>query len=344
MPPPSEGRVPSPPSISVIITAYNRRRFLSAAIDSVLQQLDPSANDELVVMKNFEDAALDRSLTDQGVRVLSSGSVTHGVAIARAIRESQGDLIAFLEDDDLFVGDKLRRLRDIFASHPGTRFLHNGYLEIDEQGNPARPSDERRSIDLGMRGRSPEMYDGAEKRRKFRRMGAALPEAHLSCMAVSRTSVLGALDLLERLSIGVDYFLFVCGVVSNGPVCVVPDKLTAYRRHPDSNSLSLSYDPDWYERLVQGSKELASATSELIERQGTPELAGLFEGELAAHELFVTISNPLVRRREIVEGIAKVLARPGTLLGVGRVSLVVRALTYSISPQRARAIWWPSPG
>lgn len=48
------------PKLSVVITAHNRRKFLRAAVDSVLSQSLARSEYEVIVVKNFRDQNLDR--------------------------------------------------------------------------------------------------------------------------------------------------------------------------------------------------------------------------------------------------------------------------------------------
>jgi len=56
------------PYISVIITAFNRKNYLLYAVDSVLNQTISKEMYEIIVIKNFEDAEIDRYLESKNVR------------------------------------------------------------------------------------------------------------------------------------------------------------------------------------------------------------------------------------------------------------------------------------
>ncbi len=107
------------PKVSVIIPTYNRRDFVREAIASVLAQ---SYHDfELLVVddgSNDDTAAIVQEFA--GVRYILqpnrgvSAARNHGVAL------SNGELLAFLDSDDLWQPRKLACQVAFFTAHPET--------------------------------------------------------------------------------------------------------------------------------------------------------------------------------------------------------------------------------
>ena len=93
--------------VSVIIPVYNGENYLSQAIDSVIDQTYSPI--ELIIV--------DDGSTDKSKEIASSYSQVNyvyqenqGVAIARntGIFKSQGEYIAFLDQDDIWTANKLK--------------------------------------------------------------------------------------------------------------------------------------------------------------------------------------------------------------------------------------------
>lgn len=105
----SIGEMGQLPLVSVIITTHNRSALVMETIESVLAQ---SFTDYEVIVVN--DGSTDDTAT--ALRPLvESGKIRYieqenqGLAAARntGFAEARGDLISFVDDDDLFVHDKL---------------------------------------------------------------------------------------------------------------------------------------------------------------------------------------------------------------------------------------------
>ncbi len=100
------------PHISIITPAYNASLYIAQTIESVQSQ---SMKDwELIISDDGStddtaNIALGYSKNDPRIRVISnSNSGQPGVARNRALAKAQGDIIAFLDADDLWEPEKLK--------------------------------------------------------------------------------------------------------------------------------------------------------------------------------------------------------------------------------------------
>ena len=105
------------PKVTVIIPTYNRVSFLVEAINSVLEQSFPDY--ELIVV---DDGSTDGTaqMIKEYAEVRYYFQQNRGVSAARnlGIKQAKGELISFLDSDDLWLKDKLVRQVDFFANHP----------------------------------------------------------------------------------------------------------------------------------------------------------------------------------------------------------------------------------
>jgi len=94
--------------ISVVIPVYNRERYVAAAVQSVLDQTRP-ADEIIVVDDGSTDGSVEavRLLGSPIVRIVRQSNAGIGSARNRGFAESRGDLIAFLDSDDLWTREKL---------------------------------------------------------------------------------------------------------------------------------------------------------------------------------------------------------------------------------------------
>ena len=110
---------PPRPSISVIIPAHDAERFLGDALDSVAEQRYQPV-EVIVVDDGSTDAtasvAHDHALAPHIVSQSQSGP---GAARNRGIERASGNLIAFLDADDLWPAQKLARQVAVLVDEPG---------------------------------------------------------------------------------------------------------------------------------------------------------------------------------------------------------------------------------
>lgn len=118
------------PYISVIINNYNYGRFLHQAIASVLSQ--DFTDYELIVV---DDASTDHSRDviqlyhDKIIPVLLETNGGQGAAFNAGFNKSSGELIAFLDADDLFLENKLSVIAEAARKKPdAVMFYHQGYI------------------------------------------------------------------------------------------------------------------------------------------------------------------------------------------------------------------------
>src|SRR5579863_5806919 len=96
------------PEVSVIIPTYNRRAMVREAVSSVLAQRD--ANFELIVVDDGSSDGTSEMLADlKDVKVARTEHRGPAAARNRGVEVARAPLIAFLDSDDLWAPDKLRR-------------------------------------------------------------------------------------------------------------------------------------------------------------------------------------------------------------------------------------------
>lgn len=101
--------------VSVIITAYNRQKYLGNALNSVLNQTLDKDKFEIVVIKNFELSEINYN----NIIDIYDDQEYLGEKIYKGLHESKGDIICLLDDDDMYREDKLERVTSFFkVFHP----------------------------------------------------------------------------------------------------------------------------------------------------------------------------------------------------------------------------------
>ena len=133
------------PLVSVIIPTYKRADMLTKAIDSAINQT--YKNIEIIVIDDNDPSSKYRFETKKKLSsYIQSGVIRYieneknlGGAITRnrAVEQSKGEYIAFLDDDDIFFPTKIEKQVEVMIQNKdnnvGLVYCHcNG---IDEEGN-----------------------------------------------------------------------------------------------------------------------------------------------------------------------------------------------------------------
>ena len=123
----------SMPRVSVIIPAYNCARYLPRAIDSVLAQ----------TYRDYEILLVDDGSTDDtrdvvmqyGDKVTYLHQQNRGVSAARnhAISRASGELLAYLDADDMWYPAKLEKQVAFLASNPECGMVHSEMSVVNDQ-------------------------------------------------------------------------------------------------------------------------------------------------------------------------------------------------------------------
>jgi len=123
-----------PLSVSIITPSYNQGRYLERAIRSVLDQRPESA---------FEYLVMDGASGDESVGILQRyGSEIQWVsekdrgqadAVNKGLARATGDLIGWLNSDDIFYPGAIAAARDFLAGHPEIDVVYGEGNHIDEE-------------------------------------------------------------------------------------------------------------------------------------------------------------------------------------------------------------------
>lgn len=207
--------------VSVIIATNRDSPYLAAAVDSVCAQ---SHHDwELLIVDN---GVPDRAALDAVTARAPRSRVLHvpppvTVSLARntGAAAASGDLLVFLDDDDVWHPERLERQVRALADHPDAPASYCGGWHLDAAGvtiGDAWPATPATALDMLTGGsRMPHICGAMMIRRSaFQEIGGFSPE----------------LTMLEDFELAVR-------LLGRGEFVCVPNQLVGYRRH-DRNATS----------------------------------------------------------------------------------------------------------
>ena len=213
------------PYVSVIVTAYNRRRYLPEALRSLEAQTLDKGRFEVIVVKNFEDAVSDAIIRRNGWRWVYSDERSQGRFALAGLEEARGEVLTFLEDDDMYVPERLHAVKKAFEEVNDLVYFHNAQVVIDEEGRV-----------VGTNGAGPDLLvnDPAMHCREL----FVDPGGFHNASSIAFSSALAdkLAEALAGVGSSIDLMIMVVAAVSGGKMLLSGRALTMWRVHGASST------------------------------------------------------------------------------------------------------------
>jgi glycosyltransferase involved in cell wall biosynthesis len=124
--------------VSVVVATYNMGRYLSQAVQSVLEQSYLNVEVQIVDDGSTDDTPVILTQWDAHPRVRVHRQINGGQARAKnqGVALSRGAFVAFLDADDVWLPEKLTRQMPLFTGRPEIGVVYSDYECIDGEGRP----------------------------------------------------------------------------------------------------------------------------------------------------------------------------------------------------------------
>lgn len=124
--------------VSIIMPTYNRAGLIVQTIGSVMAQTYP--NWELIIVddgSNDNTEQIVASIEDERVFFVKAGRIgINGVVKNIGLEKARGDLIAFIDSDDLWAPGKLEKQLKALEQYPAAGFSLSGGYNFKKEGEP----------------------------------------------------------------------------------------------------------------------------------------------------------------------------------------------------------------
>ncbi len=147
------------PKISIITPSFNQAKYLPATIESVLAQnyphleyliIDGGSTDGTLDILNFGFPNLEEESQSKiqnpkskieiiqnlksKIRWFSEPDEGQAQAINKGFKKSTGEIVAWLNSDDLYLPNALNHVGEFFSRHPQVEVIYGDYHLIDHNG------------------------------------------------------------------------------------------------------------------------------------------------------------------------------------------------------------------
>lgn len=208
-------------SISVVVTAYNRKDFLLDALNSAVNQTLSRDLYEIMCIKNFSEENIDSYISKNKIISIKTGNCNLGEYLKIAAEKANGQVIAFLDDDDVFDSRKLSRVYKLLKSND-IGYYHNDMTREEKDLNNG-------DIKKNVLKISPSGYN---KNYNVLHSSAFC----MSAIVIKRSLLEKYSKDITNLKSNPDCFSLSISLVNNVNILIDNNKLTFYRVHANNTS------------------------------------------------------------------------------------------------------------
>lgn len=242
------------PFISVIIPVYNRESFIRLALDSVFSQSYPAERMEVIVVDDGSTDDTSDILKRCGRDIRYIRQENKGIASARnkGIRAARGEVITFLDADDIWHEERLEKVAGAFCRNPDIGIVYHPVSLINASGETVH---ENFYTAFGYR----EGLSGWVAKEIF--------SGRIFCggssFAFRRSIIDRVCPVPEDVRRGVDYYITAIASCCS-PAKYIPDVLGKYRIHGDNTTMLAGRDD--IKNIATLNKDFAHMRERLIDR------------------------------------------------------------------------------
>jgi len=131
------------PRITVVTPSYNQARFLESTLRSVHDQRYPNL-EHIVIDGGSTDGSVEiiRKFEDRLAYWVSEPDKGQTDALIKGFSRATGEILAWLNSDDLYEPWTLWEVAEFFTRHPEVQFVYGDALWIDTEGRILQPKKE----------------------------------------------------------------------------------------------------------------------------------------------------------------------------------------------------------
>ena len=273
--------------VVVPTTMSQRKPLLMMALNSLLSQI--KAGDEVIVISNYHSAELEDFCERNSIKFKFTDLRPLGDKVEMGVQLSNSEIIAFLEDDDLFSVGKVQSIKEVFLENRQLVYYHNNFSCIDSEGKPTiseRIHQINKPILIGR-------FKG-----DLQNLSSVIrwaPFGGLSSSAIRKSSVEPVSSHLKNINYMCDQTLFFLSMISEGEAMFDISLLTYYRIH-NSGTHAFNSQSDFMKNKKKGILDYFEGWTNILSFcKGTP----LYEIAYTEYLYNLTLYNSHVQQQKL---------------------------------------------
>lgn len=304
--------------ISVVIPVFDRRDYYSYALNSLNQQTISNKDFEAIIVSNIPIEVPNLNFNCK--LVLTDDQTLAGKLII-GIEKSEGEIISFLEDDDIFADRKLYEVKNAFNSQ--IVFYRNQIIKFHGKEFPVK-----------FNGKSPEiepvinLFKPSTVKEVFDKMRLGI-NFNLSSISIRKSFALSIKESMAMLTVGyIDSFLFYSAIIKNKMIgyCSYGLPSTFVRVHLENSRNYFSSKRDFAEATF-----LHKAILSLVDKDNSSPSTNFILRMIHMDEMDESIKVRRPSRWVVLTEFLDLISDKYTFLI--RRDLVLKSILYLISPR-----------
>ena len=224
---------------SVIIFDFNRPTFIKDAIASIKKNSNET-DVEIILIKSYKDIKIEKFLVENNVHYIDLMEKTsQSDYIKASVNAASGEIMIFMDDDDLFYPEKIRHIISIFQANQNLGYYHNNFDTIDEFENIISNKNYKTPKFKSLYISNVKKLLFFKDRKNLRLLLKIRPDFNSSSIAI-RKSLLSEFSMEYTFNVRPDSFIFTAALISSKDIMFENKVLTHYRIY--GGNVSTSYN------------------------------------------------------------------------------------------------------
>ena len=224
---------------SIVIFDFKRPDFIHKAVNFLIKEIQ-GTDSEIILLKSYREPGLEKFLDDNNIKyndLMENNKQSDYIQAACKI--ASGELLIFMDDDDIFYPGKIKYVSGIFNNNKNLGYYHNNFDTVDESENITVNRNYKTPVFETLYIDNNNKQEFFRKTKNLRNMLKIRPDFNSSSIAIRR-SLISEYHENYDFNVRPDSFIFSLALISSLDIMLDNKVLTHYRIY--NGNVSTSYN------------------------------------------------------------------------------------------------------